>query len=119
MTAQRILRAHLRPKAVDQFWPDIDLDLSEARLHQLELADCHIRNVHFGGTRFRELAVFNGAQIGGYSWFTKMKFGGYAVFKDAQFSRMRGLAGHSSAGSRCSARHSSARTLFSMVRERG
>ncbi len=30
LTAQRILVAHLRPGAVDTFWPDIDLDLTEA-----------------------------------------------------------------------------------------
>jgi hypothetical protein len=35
LTAQRILAGHLRPRAVDTFWPNIDLDLAEAQLHRL------------------------------------------------------------------------------------
>ena len=37
LTAQRILATHLKPKAAEGFWADIDLDLTEAHLHQLDL----------------------------------------------------------------------------------
>jgi hypothetical protein len=44
LTAQRILAAHLKPTAVDTFWPDIDLDLTGAHLHHLDLTHCHMRH---------------------------------------------------------------------------
>lgn len=71
---------------MDHFWPDIDLDLSEAHLHQLELTHCHIRNVQFSGAQFGELALFNGAQFGGVASFDGAQFDGFAWFIGAQFN---------------------------------
>jgi uncharacterized protein YjbI with pentapeptide repeats len=63
LTAQRILAAHLRPGAVDTFWPDIDLDLTEAQLHQLDLSNCRIRKAQFGGTEFSGYTRFDEAEF--------------------------------------------------------
>jgi hypothetical protein len=52
LTAQRILAAHLKPDKLDTFWPDIDLDLTNAQLHKLNLTDCHIRTAEFAGAQF-------------------------------------------------------------------
>lgn len=48
LTAQHILSAHLWPKTKAAFWGnDIDLNLTGAHLHQLDLVDCHIRRAPF------------------------------------------------------------------------
>lgn len=52
LTAQRILEAHLRPKEAAVFWADIDLDMTEAHLHQLNLSTCHIHQAQFDGAQF-------------------------------------------------------------------
>src|SRR5262249_5966817 len=61
LTAQRILAAHLRPSAVDTFWPGIDLDLTGALLHGFQLTDCLIRSAEFAGARFSGDAMFDKA----------------------------------------------------------
>ncbi|MGH3815342.1 MAG: pentapeptide repeat-containing protein [Pseudonocardiaceae bacterium] len=68
MTAQRVLGAHLKPAVAPTFWADIDLDLTEAHLHQLDLTRCHIRRAQFDGATFA----------------------GDARFEQAEFSRTRG-----------------------------
>ncbi|MGH3939009.1 MAG: hypothetical protein ACRDTG_10315 [Pseudonocardiaceae bacterium] len=52
LTAQRILAAHLRPKAMEIFWVNLDLDLTGAHLHQLDLTACRRRRAQFGRTEF-------------------------------------------------------------------
>jgi hypothetical protein len=97
LTAQRILTAHLRPDSGDAFWPDIDLNLADAQLHRLDLADCHIRNAEFSGARFSGDARFDAArffgdagfdeaQFSGHAWFSAAKFFGHAWFSEAVFS---------------------------------
>ena len=86
LTAQRIVAAHLRPDTWGTFWPDIDLDLTEAQLHQLDLTDCRIRNAEFGGAKFSGDAAFDKANFSGNARFDKAKFSGGASFSEAQFS---------------------------------
>jgi Pentapeptide repeats (9 copies)/Pentapeptide repeats (8 copies) len=86
LTAQRILAAHLRPGAVDTFWPDIDLDLTEAQLRQLDLIDCRIRNAQFTGAQFSGDAWFGGAKFAGNAWFDGAKFSGDVLFDGAKFA---------------------------------
>ncbi|MGB6164706.1 MAG: pentapeptide repeat-containing protein [Pseudonocardiaceae bacterium] len=104
LTAQRILAAHLWPDAVGTFWPDIDLDLTEAQLHRLDLANCHIRNAQFDGAQFSGDAGFNnakfsrkagfdGAQFSGSAWFNGAQFSRAAEFDGAQFSKYAGFHG--------------------------
>ena len=92
LTAQRILAAHLRLNAdqgrdaVETFWPDIDLDLTEAQLHKLDLAMCRIKDAQFSRAQFSGGAAFIGTQFSGQAWFGKAQFSGEANFVNAQFS---------------------------------
>jgi Pentapeptide repeats (8 copies) len=85
LTAQRILAAHLKPDAVDTFWPDMDLDLTETHLHQLDLTNCHMRHAHFNGAEFFGVAWFAGAEFFGVAWFAGAKFSWDAWFDRAEF----------------------------------
>ena len=109
LTAQRILTAHLNPEAAASFWADIDLNLTEAHLHQLDLDACHIRRAQFDGatfagwyarfrgatfagdagfgeTEFAGTAEFQGAKFTGTAWFRDAKFAEYARFGEADFA---------------------------------
>lgn len=92
LTAQRILTAHLRADA-DTFWPGIDLDLTEAQLHRLDLTNCQIRNAQFDAPQFSENAWFDGAQFSGNAWFSAAQFSGNVGFSEAQFSGEAVFAG--------------------------
>jgi uncharacterized protein YjbI with pentapeptide repeats len=85
LTAQRILRAHLRPHPT-LFWPDVDLDLTGASLHDLDLVDCHVRTARFHGARFTGFAAFGGSRFAGKASFGKAEFHGKAVFDGAGFA---------------------------------
>ena len=52
---------------MDTFWPDIDLDLTEAQLHRLDLINCHIRSAQFDGAQFFEHTEFIEAQFSGHT----------------------------------------------------
>ena len=95
MTAQRILGAHLRSDARDVFWTGIDLDLTEAHLHGLNLARCHVERARFGGaqfngdtdfgrTRFSKDAMFSGVRFHRNVNFMGVEFGEDADFHKAQ-----------------------------------
>jgi uncharacterized protein YjbI with pentapeptide repeats len=83
LTAQRILVAHLRPDSGDAFWPGIDLDLTQAYLHTLDLTDCHVGTAQFEGAQFAGKAKFNGTHFDGGAVFAKARFG-----KDAEFNHV-------------------------------
>ncbi|MGH3856412.1 MAG: pentapeptide repeat-containing protein [Pseudonocardiaceae bacterium] len=88
LSAQEMLAAHLSPGAVDSFWPDIDLNLSGARLYQLRLFSCRIRVAKFDGAEFSGYAVFAGTEFRGDASFVGAKFsGGFAVFPGVRFVR--------------------------------
>ena len=96
LTAQRILSAHLNPKAAKDFWNNIDLNLHGAHLHYLNLTDCHVRKALFNGARFTgpagflstkfEDAQFFGATFAGYAWFAQATFTTYAGFLAVTFT---------------------------------
>lgn len=100
-TAQTILIQHLRPLPGDAFWKDTDLDLSGARLKELDLSGCHVRNATFRGARlsgrtaFRQTSLhgitfddalvddevwFDGLVVHGESSWQRTKFAGGAMF---------------------------------------
>jgi uncharacterized protein YjbI with pentapeptide repeats len=86
LSAQRILAAHLISKAGDVFWPDIDLDLTEAQLHRIDLTNCRIRNARFDRAQFSGDARFGRVHFSGDAGFSGAIFFGIAWFKEAQFS---------------------------------
>ncbi|MGH4012213.1 MAG: pentapeptide repeat-containing protein [Pseudonocardiaceae bacterium] len=86
-TAQRILAAHLRPDAADTFWTGIDLNLTEAHLHRLDLTDCNIQDAQCSGTRFSGDTGFGGTQFSGNANFGDARFHGDVNFGGAQFDR--------------------------------
>ncbi|WP_169735443.1 pentapeptide repeat-containing protein [Actinokineospora inagensis] len=101
LTAQRILTHHLNPANPDTYWPDIDLDLTNATLIDFSLAQCHLNHAAFAHTTFHDTANFHQATFTGTAWFRRASFsgtvlfggtsfGGDAWFEEASFS---GLAG--------------------------
>ena len=91
LTAQRILSAHLKPAAAEVFWANIDLDLTEAHLHQLDLSVCRIRSVQFSRAEFAGYARFDGAEFAGDARFDGAEFAGYAGFYEAKFAGYAGF----------------------------
>ncbi|MEA2959307.1 MAG: hypothetical protein QOJ58_5082, partial [Alphaproteobacteria bacterium] len=85
LTAQRILGAHLRPEAEDAFWPGIDLNLTQAYLHTLDLSSCHVGTAQFEGAQFAGDADFTEARFRGSARFTGAHFRGASVFERAHF----------------------------------
>ncbi|MCG8920825.1 pentapeptide repeat-containing protein [Lentzea sp. CC55] len=90
LTAQRILRDHLQPRTparawarwfprpAHTFWPDIDLDLTEAILVDFDLTNVIIRNARFDKAQFSGITEFVKARFNGYAWFTAAQFNGDA-----------------------------------------
>jgi uncharacterized protein YjbI with pentapeptide repeats len=87
LTVQRILSAHLRPEAADAFWTAIDLDLTEAHLHWLDMSNCHAQKAQFGGAQFVGGAWFGGARFDGIAHFINAQFHGHANFGGARFGK--------------------------------
>lgn len=85
-TAQRILAAHLVPGR-ETFWSDIDLDLTGAALHDLDLSLCHARSALFGKARFTGFAAFCSARLADQAVFSGAVFEDTAEFDGAQFGR--------------------------------
>ncbi|MBW4722380.1 pentapeptide repeat-containing protein [Saccharothrix obliqua] len=103
LTAQRILRDHLRPRTdtdhpADTFWPDTDLDLTDATLVQVDLSNCHIRNAQFGGASFAGHTGFDGASFAGPAGFDGASFAGRVWFSGASFAGEAEFEGASFAG---------------------
>jgi hypothetical protein len=110
-TAQRILRKHLNvrkgglstewprrtPPDDPQYWPDIELDLTEATLVEFEFAHCRVktatftratflRGANFAHTDFDEQVFFTGARFeDGAGHFLGAWFGLRAVFWNTDF----------------------------------
>jgi uncharacterized protein YjbI with pentapeptide repeats len=85
LTAQRILSTHLRPEAADAFWAGIDLNLTQAYLHTLDLTYCHVRTAQFDGAKFAGDTEFLGAHFHGDVRFSGAHFHGDAAFNKAYF----------------------------------
>jgi uncharacterized protein YjbI with pentapeptide repeats len=113
LTAQRILGAHLRPEAAGAFWPGIDLDLTRAYLHTLDLTYCHIGTAQFDGAEFTGEAEFIGAHFAGAARFrgrVSARIRCSIMYISAERRRSRGRA---SASTRISKGRDSTRTRIS------
>jgi len=98
LTAQRILTAHLQPKTAAAFWADIDLDLTEAHLHEFTLVSCQVRAARFDGAKFAGDAGFGRAKFAGNVRFGGAKFAGNAEFVNAKFAGIPWFGGATFAG---------------------
>lgn len=92
LTAQRLLAQHLRPNRGEDgnpknpsFWPDMDIDLAGASLHEWDFSDCEVRSADFAFSQFHGDALFSGAQFQDAAFFSMAQFHGYTSFDDAQF----------------------------------
>lgn len=74
LTAQRIITTHLTPKA-PAYWPNINLDLTEATLIDFNLNGCHVHN-----------ATLTQATLIGTAGFRRVIFTGDVWFDDATFT---------------------------------
>lgn len=83
MTAQRILARHLRDG--DEFWPDIDLDLTGAVLSRFSFTGCRVRSADFTDARFDGITDFTGAEFAEPAIFRAVQFRSYADFDDVTF----------------------------------
>uniref|UniRef100_UPI003F495093 pentapeptide repeat-containing protein n=1 Tax=Saccharothrix espanaensis TaxID=103731 RepID=UPI003F495093 len=96
LTAQRVLRDHLRPgddpdNPAATFWSDIDLDLTGATLVNLDLSHCRSRRTVFTGATFAGNAGFAGATFAGNAGFVGARFGDYALFAGVTFAGHAGF----------------------------
>ncbi|WP_406688580.1 pentapeptide repeat-containing protein [Saccharopolyspora sp. ID03-671] len=91
LTAQRILVQHLQPRRYAQeptnpaFWPDMNIDLSMASLHEWNFIGCEVRSANFKGTNFYGDSWFNETRFYDDVDFDNAKFHDAAVFKGVQF----------------------------------
>lgn len=84
LTAQRLLRTHLRPGS-EAFWPGVDLDLTDATLVDFDLIECVVRTATFAGTRFTGTTRFHGARFDDPVTFAGTRFDGAVLFDHAVF----------------------------------
>jgi uncharacterized protein YjbI with pentapeptide repeats len=100
---QRILATHLRPTDSElsgnahagegsPFWPDIDLRLMGAALHDLDMSGCHIRSAWFneaiftGQTQFHDTVFYGPVDFENAGFRHKVEFMGCHFLDDAWFS---------------------------------
>ncbi|MGV9365004.1 pentapeptide repeat-containing protein, partial [Amycolatopsis sp. NPDC003731] len=86
LAAQRILADHLEPGNRQTFWPDTDLDLTNAILIRFKLKDCRVRTASFRDATFIGGVVFTGSTFTGDAWFAGTAFGDNAWFVDTAFA---------------------------------
>lgn len=91
LTAQRILRDHLRPGAdhdqpVATFWGKVTLDLTGATLVDLDLAGCRLHHAGFAEALFTGDTSFEGAWFERDAQFEAASFSGEAKFAEAWFA---------------------------------
>jgi hypothetical protein len=87
LAAQRILAAHLRSDTTNNFWTDMNLDLTGAHIHGLfDLTNCRIRWAQFRGARFTGNAVFAQAEFTGDANFSEAQFAIDVSFDRAFFA---------------------------------
>ena len=98
LTAQRVLTAHLQPKA-DGYWADADLDLSGATLIDFSLADCAVRSASFRRAEFVGRTRFSNCRFSLATTFDSAVFSGFTTFHKAVFhSDARFIATHFAGG---------------------
>lgn len=82
---QDIFERHLQPAHEDRFWPDIDLSLTNAHLAFFWFRDCRIREGHFRGATFHEIAAFRGTTFTATADFTRATFQSTADLRRLRF----------------------------------
>lgn len=91
--AQRILMLHLRPggeaEPMGSYWPDIDLDLSGARLVTFTLTHCRIRSLTCYRTEFHSFATFRGTAFHSKADFHEAVFTDRVDFRGTVFGTDR------------------------------
>jgi hypothetical protein len=80
----RLLHTHLRPDK-GGFWPDLDLNLDQARLYDFDLTGCQVNRANFSWTRFDGDARFVRTTFTGAVRFEKVAFARHALFGHARF----------------------------------
>lgn len=97
MTAQRLLILHLSPEldkrgqlANPDFWggqdgAGLNLDLSNATLHDWNFKACRARRADFTDARFHGVTWFNFAHFHDLAWFNRAKFYDLVWFDGVQF----------------------------------
>lgn len=92
LTAQRILIDHLRPNdSSETFWPDIDLDLTNAKLTDCDISRCRIRTARFTRAVFTGYANFEETQFTESGGFSRANFNKDASFANAHFQGHAGF----------------------------
>ncbi|MBB4963979.1 pentapeptide repeat-containing protein [Saccharothrix violaceirubra] len=121
-TAVGVLTAHSRPDDVDAFWPDLDLDLSNATLVKFTFTHASVRSASFVGATFVDAATFRGTTFHRNADFRDARFAGLADFRRVTSgeSAFRGavFAGEVDFGVRTTVRLSGARVRPSSGRRR-
>lgn len=84
-TATGLLARHLRPDRPESYWPDIELDLSNATLVKLTLTHARLRRASFVGATFVGPATFRGTEFTGQADFREARFRGLADFRRVVF----------------------------------
>jgi Pentapeptide repeats (9 copies) len=95
LTAQCIVTLNLHHSSDDAdgggqlttFWPNIDLDLTDAHLEDFNFANCHVRNARFAEARFSGEAIFSLTHFNGDATFERTRFNTTTNFNGAQFSK--------------------------------
>ncbi len=90
LTAQRILENHLKPgpdpdRPAGTFWSGMDLDLTGAKLVDLDLSRSRVRAARFSSAEFSQSASFRGAEFTALAVFHGSTFAGHAWFEGAHF----------------------------------
>ncbi|WP_394615271.1 pentapeptide repeat-containing protein [Lentzea sp. JNUCC 0626] len=89
LAAQRILANHLRPGDGDapdvKFWPDIELDFTNAVLINLDFANIAAGRAVFVNARFDGFANFSRARFAAVANFERARFDGVVWFMGTQF----------------------------------
>ncbi|WP_394614521.1 pentapeptide repeat-containing protein [Lentzea sp. JNUCC 0626] len=115
LTAQRILRDHLRPQTPARswtrwlsrpaltFWPDINLDLTGATLIDFDLSNARTHGMQFKNSTFkgscnfeniktRNTTRFDEAEFEGFANFDGGHFGGFSSFNSSLFKETAAFA---------------------------
>lgn len=100
LAAQRILSRHLTASSrsseharADQFWPNISVDLSGARLFDVDFSDCHVDSADFSKVTFEGECSFHGTEFAGTASFQGSLFRKFAFFVEATFNAWADFGG--------------------------
>lgn len=92
LTAQRLLSQHLKPQPGKDrkhtnrsYWPDMDIDLAGANLHEWDFTGCETQRADFRRAHFYGITTFNDAQFHQSTWFGGAQFHQTAWFEGTHF----------------------------------